>query len=190
MRPFVRAGVFVVCASAALAFASLARAGTYPNDRNGFMIGFGAGGGSSGIEDGDSRESGVTGNFRIGYAVQPDLVLAFEGNGWTKSETSPIGDLTVTFSTATAALTWYPNAGGGFVRGGLGFGTASAEVDFGGLKVSNDETGFGFLVAAGYEWRLTKKFALGPQAEFSSMSLDQLGSENMVGGSLDFDWFW
>ena len=180
----------VIAAGALAASAREVLATTYANDRNGFMIGFGVGGGSLGIQDGDEREGAGIGDFRIGYAVRPDLVLAFEGDGWTKQFTSGLGDVTWTFSTGTAALTWFPGAGGGYLRGGVGVGVASAELKTGGLTISDDESGVGVAAAAGYEWRLTRKFALGPQAEFFWMDLDQLGSANMIGGSLNFDWYW
>jgi hypothetical protein len=168
-----------------------ARAGSHPHDRNGFMIGFSVGGGSQGVEDEDEREGSGTGNFRIGYAVQPDLVVAFEGSGWTKTFDTAFGEATWTFSTAAAALTWYPGGQGAFLRGGVGVGTASVEVDTGPFTVSDDESGLGLLGAAGYEWRLTSKFALGPHAEFTWMDLsDEVGSANMFGGGLDFDWYW
>ena len=171
-------------------FAPPAQAGDHPHDRNGFMIGFSLGGGSQGIEDSDEREGSGTGNFRIGGAIRQDLVIAFEGQGWSKTIEDPLGDFIWTFSTATAAITVYPGGGGGFLRGGVGVGTASVEFDGGGFNVTADESGLAVLAAGGYEWRLTRKFALGPHAEFVWMDLDEVGSANMVGGSLDFDWYW
>jgi len=182
-----------ILAAVLAAFAAPAQAGSHPHDRNGFMIGFGVGGGSAGIEDGDEREGSATGNFRIGYAVRPDLVLHFEGSGWTKKvdEGGFLDEVTWTFSTGTAAITWFPGNAGAFLRAGLGAGTASVEVDFGGgLRGTYDETGLGVLGAVGYEWRLTRMFALGPHAEFTWMDLDDIGSANVIGGALDFNWYW
>ncbi len=56
--------------------------------------------------------------------------------------------------------------------------------------MSADETGLGVLAAAGYEWRVTRMFALGPHGEFTWMDLDDVGSANMFGGALDFNWYW
>jgi hypothetical protein len=111
-------------------------AGTHPHDRNGFMIGFGVGGGSAGLEDADGREGSATGNFRIGYAVRPEIVLAFEGNAWIKTFTETLGDVTWTFSTSTAALTYYPPNTGVFLRGGIGLGTANVELETAASKVA------------------------------------------------------
>lgn len=189
-RMIATMGRLMATVCAGLVFATPAFAGTHPHDRNGFMIGFGVGGGGQGREDVDEREGSVIGNFRIGYAVQPDLVVHFEGTAWTKTFDSFAGDRTWTFSTAAAAATWFPGNVGAFVRGGVGVGTASVEQETGGFRVTYDETGFGVLAGAGYEWRLTPKFALGPHVEFSWMDLDSIGSADMVGGALDFNWYW
>lgn len=189
-RVICTTGLLAAWVAFATTFAPPAHAGDHPHDRNGFMIGLSVGGGSQGVEDEDEREGSGTGNFRIGYAVRPDLVLHFEGTGWTKTFDSAFGDATWTFSTGTAALTWYPNAGGGFLRGGVGVGTASLEIEDSGIKVSADESGLGLVAAAGYEWRLTRKFALGPHGEFVWMDLGDVGTANMFGGSLDFNWYW
>jgi hypothetical protein len=44
-----------------------------PHDRTGFFIGFGAGAGTAGWENGGDRSGGFVGNFRIGYAVAPNV---------------------------------------------------------------------------------------------------------------------
>jgi len=182
--------IVAACATTILCAAASVQATTHPHDRNGFVIGFSLGGGSAGIKDGDSREGGGTGNFRIGYAVRPDLVLHFEGTGWTRTFAEPIGDVTWTFSTYGASATYYVPNSGAFIRGGIGAGVANVELASGGVKVSADETGLGLVVAGGYEWRLTQKFALGPQVEFTYQDLDLLGSSNVVGGGLGFNWYW
>jgi hypothetical protein len=46
------------------------------------------------------------------------------------------------------------------------------------------------LAAGGYEWRLTRKFALAPQVEFSYQKYDTLGSSNIVSGTVNFNWYW
>jgi hypothetical protein len=179
-----------------------AEAATHPHDRNGFMIGFGVGGGSLGFEDDDSREGSVTANFRIGYAVRPDLVIHLETNGWAKQfdnefvgfagdgVTPLFGDVTTTSSNAVAAVTYHPPGSGLFLRGGLGFANVGVEVKTLGVKISDDENGLALLGALGYEWRLTKMFALAPQLEFTYQSLDTLGSSTLVAGGLGFNWYW
>jgi len=173
--------------------ANTAEAGNYLHERNGFMIGFGIGVGSLGIEDAGDREVSGIGDFRIGYAVRPDVVLHLETNGWTKKYTDAllgIGDVTVTSSSVVAAVTYYPQGNGAWFRGGVGGGRMNVELESGSVTISDDDTGFAALFAAGYEWRLTKKFALGPHAEFTYQNLDILGATTLFGGALDFDWYW
>lgn len=183
------AGRILLLACALTAAVTPALAGTHPPDRNGFMIGFGVGGGGASL-DGSDREGGATGNFRIGYALRPDVVLHYEGAAWTRTFDEPAGDVTWSFSTNAAALTYYPPQSGLFVRGGIGFGTARVEVKTGNVKVSHDETGLGLLAAAGWEFRLTRKFALAPQLGFAYQTLDGLDNSNFVDVSLGFNWYW
>lgn len=179
----------LLAACAVVLAASTANAGTHPADRNGFMIGFGLGGGSAQLQGGD-REGSATGAFRVGYAVRPDLVLSYEGVAWAKRFDETLGDVTWTFSTNAAALTYYPPNVGLFLRGGLGLGTARVEVKTGGITLSDDENGLGFLLAAGWEFRLTRKFALAPQFGYAYQTLDTLDSSNFFDFGLGFNWYW
>jgi len=196
MRDLCGRVLMLTCALALSA--SPASAGKYPPERHGFMIGFGLGGGSAALKGGD-REGGVTANLRAGYAVRPDLVLQYEGAAWTRTFEQSFSngvlnasavDFTWSFSTNAAALTYYPPGSGLFLRGGIGFGTARVQVKTGGVKLSDDETGFGFLIAGGWEFRLTQKFALAPQIEYAYQTLDILESSDFVDFGLGFNWYW
>ena len=67
---------------------------------------------------------------------------------------------TLTVSTLTAAIRFYPSATGGlFLMGGLGLGTVSASVS--GLG-SASETGAGALVGLGYDIRVGRNVSLTP----------------------------
>ena len=126
-----RTSLAIACVACfSLLAADSVHADAHPHDRNGFMIGFGIGGGSASVEVGSGREGGGSGNFRIGYAVRPDLVIHYEGAGWTRTFNNTIfGDVTWRLSTSTVALTYYPQAAGGlFFRGGVGVGVADVEL--------------------------------------------------------------
>lgn len=191
--------VSVVGASDALA--------TKPHDRGGFFIGFGLGIGVAGWEwafesDDDPSEGSGVAQFRLGGALRDNLVLGLELSSWVKnwdleSGALDVGDAKATFSAATFAATWFPNNVGFFVKGGLGIGTARGEVDLEipGLELfSIDETdkGLAMLAGTGYEWRLTDKFALGPQAEVVVLAIDGEIVNNVVfiDGALQFNWYW
>jgi hypothetical protein len=196
----------LAAALAALALAGTAQAGK-PHDRTGFFIGFGLGGGSASWDwkgGGSESEGSGAGNFRIGGAVKPNLVLHLESSAWIKSwdvvdgtTGGKIGTADLTLSAATFAATFFPGNKGFFLRGGLGFATASATVTIETGTVfdvsgESTDTGLGLVAATGYEWRLTDKFAMGPQVElvFLGIDGDLIDNALFVDGSLQFNWYW
>ena len=122
------------------------------------------------------RESGGAGNFRVGYAFQPAWTVGGEASVWTKK----VDDVTWTFSVASGTVTWFPSAQGFFVRGGIGVGKVEAAVSGSGFSFAASESGLGLMGAFGHEWRLTRKFALGPQFEFSWMDVGDEVTANFV----------
>jgi len=190
----MKSAVFMIVAILVMPLASgVSRAGDHPHQRSGFFIGFNVGAGSADIgfsdaEDTD-REWGGNANFRLGGALKNDLLLGAESSAWAKDEDGT----TVSLSTITFDVTYYPDDLGFFLRAGIGFATSSVEVDFGGgLTQTNDDTGFGLTAAMGYEWRLTGKFALGPQVEFAYLNVggDVVDTANFFDATLGFNWYW
>jgi len=165
-----------------------ALAGSHPHERDGMILGFNLGGGSAGISasgfDSD-REGGLGGNFRVGYAFSPQAAAGLEGNMWTKE----VDNETWTFSMGAAALTYYPGATGFFVRGGVGVGTAEYSLDQGGITYSASDDGIGFLLGTGYEWRLGRKFALGPQFDYSYSKVSDDYSINYFNFTMGLNWY-
>ena len=145
-----------------LAFAGAAPLAAQAHD--GFTISFGLGGGSAGVSCGSNctsnRETSPAGYLRIGAAVRPNLVIAGEMNGWSKSENGG----TFTIGTVNAVAQYYPVANNGlYLLGGMGYGTMQAKYDFGGgVTASDNANGFGYQVGAGYDWRLMPSFSLTP----------------------------
>ncbi|MDH3197212.1 MAG: autotransporter outer membrane beta-barrel domain-containing protein [Candidatus Krumholzibacteria bacterium] len=193
---------------ATLVLTGAAHAGK-PHDRTGFFIGFGFGGGSASWDWKDpdwgspDEWSGI-GNFRIGGAVKPNLVLHLESSAWVKqwdvvdgSSGGKIGEADLTLSAVTFAATFFPGNMGFYLRGGLGFATANATFSLGSagglsVKAESTDTGLGLVAATGYEWRLTDKFAMGPQVElvFLGIDGDLIDNALFVDGSLQFNWYW
>jgi hypothetical protein len=187
----VRTLIAGLACMAVLGLASTASAGTYPQDHNGWSIGFGIGGGSAGLsldnfEAGD-REGGGMGSFRVGYPLNSQVSLGLESNAWTKSETVNGTDATVTFSATTVGAAFFP-AEGFVLRGGVGLGQTKFTASQGSVSVSNSETGFGVTYGVGYEFRLARTFALGPQIDGGFATFDG-GSSNWVGLGLEFNWY-
>jgi hypothetical protein len=164
-----------------------------PHHRGGFFIGFNLGAGTADIssdefEDTD-REWGGAGNFRLGGAIKQDLLIGFESTAWVKDEDGT----TISLTTAMLGVTYYPGNAGLFLRGGVGLGSSSLEVELpNGFTQSKDENGIGLAAAVGYEWRLTRKFAMGPQVDFTYLNIgdDIVDTANFFDITLGFNWYW
>lgn len=177
--------------------ATRASADDHPHTRGGFVLGLGLGVGSAeGRLDDDrdvlfttERTGGGAANFRIGYAANPSLVLGLESTVWGRTDEERVFggnvEISTTLSITAFALTWYPTEGGFFARAGLGVGVARQEYDLGGVSAEIDGSGVGLLLAAGYEWRLTKTFALGAQFDLGFMNLGDLEVQDENGDPTD-----
>lgn len=165
-----------------------ARAGEWSHARNGFTIGFNVGVGSAGVDvDGggsSDRSTGGAGSLRIGYAVSPQVVVGFDGNGWTKDENG----VSTTFSMGGLGVTWYPQEGGAWLKAIVGAGRASFRTNVLGTDVEVSDNGGAFALGGGYEWRLARSFAMGPALDFARASFDG-GSANWVNFSVGLNWY-
>jgi len=170
------------CLAATTSFADL-----HPNVRHGWFLGFAAGGGSAGLTgDGESsdREGGSAGSLRAGYAISPDWGIGGEGNMWFKSQ----GGVDFTLSTFTASVYYYPGQSGLVLRGGIGGGDAEAEVSQGNTTVTATESGLGISAGVGYDIRLARTFALGPQLDFGYVNVDSFDA-NYFNLGVSFNWY-
>ena len=177
-----------------------------PPHRTGFFIGFGMGFGMATWEWADPERFGSapnewagTANIHLGGAIREDLVLGAEFQGWAKkwrierSTGEQLGDATVQMGSLTFAATWWPGNAGLYIRGGAGVGRAMLELDDGSVTVKpSPDSGPALLGAAGYEWRITETFALGPQVEVVYLLLDGdiFGNTTVLDGSMQFNWYW
>lgn len=186
---------FLAAAVIAAAAATPAHA-AHEHARNGFYIGFGVGGG--GVEEKykdleDDSGGGGVGNFRIGGALNRTIAIGFEGTGFAReTDVAGGGKLTRSASLAALGVTVFPAQGGYYLRGGVGFARVAAEYREGGLTIEGDENGLGLLVATGYEFRLTPKFALAPQVEFVGLGIDEevVDSVSYWGLTAQMNWWW
>jgi hypothetical protein len=144
--------------------------------REGFWIGFGFGGGSAGLScnlgcEGMSRETGFSGYLKIGGTLTPKLLLGGESTGWTKSDSA---GTTFQLGTLVAAAYLYPApATGFFIKGGPGFAVYRESNDTAG-KASG--MGFGFLLGAGYDIRVSRNISITPVVNFLWGSIGDLKS--------------
>jgi len=160
--------------------------------RKGFTLGFDLGGGGGKAEydfiDDDEFESGEGGgafSLRIGYAPNQKLVLAYDSAAFS-FEKEP--STRTTLAVGGFGATWYPSGGGGFIKGVLGFSRVEVEIQFDDLDVSGDGGGFGTLIGGGYEFRLSRSFALVPAAQLAFAQFDDANA-NWFAIMLGFHWY-
>ncbi len=131
--------------------------------RDGFYSTIGIGFGSAKFScdqcDG-GRQSGVSGLFAIGTAIDQALIIGAELDFFYKSQDFEDGWV----ATVTAFGQWYPaSTGPFFVKGGLGFGSAKVTLETQtGQFDSRSSSGFGYMVAVGYDWRISGALSLTP----------------------------
>ncbi|MGE0158361.1 MAG: autotransporter domain-containing protein [Gemmatimonadales bacterium] len=152
--------------------------------RQGFFINLGLGVGSFGIENGDDREVGGTGEITLGGTLTPQVLLAGEISGWTKDE----GGARVTHTNVTAVVQFYPMVDGGlFLRGGVGGSRLEISASSGGFSFSAEDTGLGATAGLGYDIRVGSNFSITPYGLFAWGDFDG-GSANHFQGGLGVTW--
>lgn len=183
--------IFVTIAMLSSLGSAVSRAGDYPHERHGLFIGFNLGAGSADVTipaagDTDS-EWGLGLNLRLGGALRSNLLLGVEASGFGKDE-----DPELVLNTIAIAVTYYPGADGLFLRGSVGYARGLYDS---GLIYTRINDGISFVGTAGYEWRLTGKFAAGPQVEFAHLDFKgdrsyRMDSANFFKATLAFNWYW
>jgi opacity protein-like surface antigen len=166
---------FTLAALLLAAATTTAAAQDKPQTREGFSASFGLGMGSAGLScDGCDfdRETGLSGYLRLGGYIRPNLLLAGETNGYTKSEDGVDGQI----SYISAVAQYYPQVQKGFyVKGGLGLSMAS--IDDGTDEITAN--GMALSLGLGYDFRVGKNFSLTPYMNW----LKSFGAEAELNGT-------
>jgi len=141
----------------------------YPQKREGFWFNIGLGAGSLGCQNCTGREGGVSGGLALGGTLSDRVLLGGATNGWTKSE----GGATLTVSTVTALIRFYPSATGGFfLLGGLGVGRIDVSAAGGGFSFNASRSGSGAIIGLGYDFRVGANVSLTPFWNGYAVSID------------------
>jgi hypothetical protein len=196
--PHLRRGLLLAALVLAVAASAPARAGEHPHDRKGLLLGFNFGGGSGILaferagEDYEIEfEEGHSSQARIGYAFSDRFALSLEGTGFHWKD----GEQEVDGGVGCLVATWWPGGGGFFLRLGVGGGVYDAKVDDPDAHIDwKERDGAAGLLGLGYEWRLTRSFALGVAADISGVKYDDLPlfKETGLGSaavSAQFNWY-
>ena len=157
--------------------AATAQAGPYPNDRRGWIVGFGFGSGSAQVEydrpsgkfESDDKEIGASFGVRVGYGLSDRFTLTLDSDGFSQQH----DDFETTIGTTVAMATYHFGGGGFFLRAGGGVGRVETKLPdnlTGSPAVEFKKNGPIAALGLGYEWRVGEKFAIG-------LSLDARGGE-------------
>lgn len=139
-------------------------------ERKGFWFDLGIGIGSAGISSGgadESRGAAGTGEFRVGWAVNPRFLVGFELRAIS---VDIAGDIVGTMGAynVEGVVLYYPRASSRlFVSGGIGGSVLDLEVEEQGTTLSATiAKGFGVSAGIGYDIYLGRGFSLTPAASF------------------------
>ncbi len=139
--------------------------------RSGLWGGFGIGGGYG--EGAGEYQGGGAFNAQIGGTLNPKLAIGADLSTWAWKSNG----LTVSANTLSGAVTFFPSPTGGFfLKGGVGFAATVNEVNQGGGKDTQTDSGLGIVLGVGQDVRLGMALFLTPAFTFMSQ---RIGEENL-----------
>ena len=138
------------------------------NDRSGYSVSLGLGGGSSGVSCtgcASDRENGMSGYLRVGKGIRPNLMAGLELNGWNKTENNVTGRNTM----LSAIAQWYPSMTNGFfTKVGAGMGRMSLEDKSVTPSDKLQSTGFAYQLGLGYDMSIARRWSITPYVNYLS----------------------
>ncbi|HET9012773.1 MAG TPA: autotransporter domain-containing protein, partial [Gemmatimonadaceae bacterium] len=156
------------------------------NDRAGYSLSLGLGGGSSAVSCtgcGTDRTSGASGYLRLGKGYTPSLMLGLELNGWNKTENNVDGRVGM----LSAIAQWYPSMTNGFFfKGGAGMGRTTLDDKSAVPSNKLQSTGFGYQVGTGYDIGIARRWSITPYVNYLATAGAKL-EMNGVSSSEKFD---
>ena len=141
----------------------MTNANAFDDNKEGFILGLGVGASSvkTTYTGGSSRDTGFSTSIKLGYGINEQLIAYIDAAG-DLYKYNDKGDRVNTAMTGIG-LDYYINQNSPFyVTGMVGFASVNK------LKKAKDQTGYGFLVGAGYE--ITDHITL--QADYMKINTD------------------
>jgi hypothetical protein len=171
-----------------------------PHTREEWMVGISLGAGPGQITDTlteeKGEETGVVGQLRVGKMVSTRFLVHFEAHIWSHESWVGYDEIDFGLWNFAGATTFYPGdparwTGGLWVRGGIGFSNVKVTRLSSGVTVDGTQTGWGWLLGAGYEWRFSNKFAMGLGLAFDQLVLSDGRFEDgkFVPLTVDLNWY-
>jgi Outer membrane protein beta-barrel domain len=139
--------------------------------RSGLWGGFGIGAGYG--EGAGEYQGGGSFNAQLGGTLNPKLAIGADLSMWAWRSNR----LTVSANTLSGAVTFFPSPTGGlFLKGGVGFAATVNEVNLGGGKDTQTDSGLGIVLGVGQDVRLGMTLFLTPAFTFM---FQRIGEENL-----------
>ena len=136
------------------------------NDRDGYSLSLGLGGGSTGVSCtgcATNRQNGPSGYLRVGKGMTPSLMMGLELNGWNKTENSA----TARAGMFSAIAQWYPSMTNGFfLKTGAGLGRTTIEDNSTTPSNKLQSTGFGYQFGTGYDMSIARRWSITPYVNY------------------------
>ena len=140
------------------------------------------------VAETDAQLGGYWG-FRVGTALTEILALSVDYFGYSSVDDEPSGFDRVESEAWVIGpgLTWYPFAGGLYLKGIVGWGGAKFRVEDEGAAARAKEEGLGLAGSIGYEIPLNARLSFGGQLDYVWMNVGEVSVADGIGGSTDAD---
>ena len=152
--------------------------------------------------DGTRFKSAPVLQYRVGYRINPRVMIGFEQLQWSKTFeglTIPVAvqnNVVVAttsewrFSSSVVSATWYPGAGHLFMRGGAGISAMAEKVPtVDPFFIEAADRGVSLEGALGWERVLFGRLAIAPEISARAMNFGHSIRSQIVAGSLGFNWW-
>ena len=152
--------------------------------------------------DGTRFKSAPVFQYRVGYRINPRIMIGFEQLQWSKTFEGlaigvglPTGTVIATsnewrFSSSTVSATWNPGAGHLFVRGGAGISALAEKIPtVDPFFIEAADRGVSLEGAVGYERLLWGRLAIAPEISARQMNFGHEIRSQILAGSLGFNWW-
>ncbi|RKZ15274.1 hypothetical protein DRQ53_09495 [bacterium] len=155
----------------------------------------GVGWGNATVDDsgGTVADSGaLTGamwGFRINRALSNIVTFGIDYVGYASVEDNPeiFDRIESQFWVIGPSLSWYPAAGGFFLKGLVGWGGVDFRVEQDDVAARTNEDGMGLAGSIGYERPISVSLSLGAQLDYVWMNVNEVLVSDGIGGREEAD---
>ena len=154
--------------------------------------------------DGTKFQSAAVVQYRLGYMINPRVMIGFERLQWSKTFEGltirvlvPSQNLAVVghtdtwhFSSSTVSATWYPGAAHLFFRGGAGLSSLTEKIPVIDPQfIDASDRGVSLEGAVGWERVVFDRVSIAPEVSVRQMNFGHAIRSQIAAGSLALNWW-